>query len=126
MKDRCHGRHRADYAELDIDFPKAWNTFAVFLQDMGECPEGMTLERKDNNKGYSKDNCCWATRLQQARNRSDTVMSEEKVRLLKELWKTKNEGITRAIFIHLMAERFSCSKGAIKNVLAGVTWKEVC
>lgn len=43
--------------------------FDAFLRDMGPCPEGMTLERIDNNRGYERGNCCWATRTQQARNR---------------------------------------------------------
>ena len=35
---------------------------------MGERPEGLTLERINNNKGYSSDNCKWATRSEQSRN----------------------------------------------------------
>lgn len=42
-----------------------------FLEDMGECPEGMTLDRVDNLRGYSKDNCRWANWHTQNANRSN-------------------------------------------------------
>lgn len=44
-------------------------SFDLFLLDLGPRPVGMSLERKDNNKGYSPDNCCWATKSQQMLNR---------------------------------------------------------
>lgn len=48
---------------------KRWEKFENFLADMGEPPPGMTLERKNNDKGYGPSNCRWATPAEQARNK---------------------------------------------------------
>ena len=44
-------------------------SFAAFLEDMGPRPEGLTLERRDNSRGYEPSNCCWATRAEQSLNK---------------------------------------------------------
>jgi hypothetical protein len=78
MKSRCYDPNNINYSRygaigIKIEDPR-WFVFSNFLEDMKECPEGMSLERKDNTKGYCKDNCKWATPLEQARNRKNTPM----------------------------------------------------
>lgn len=47
---------------------KPWEKFENFLSDMGDRPDGMSLERIDNSKGYSPGNCKWATMKEQVSN----------------------------------------------------------
>lgn len=73
MKNRCLNPKARDYrfyGGRGIGVCDRWLTFDAFLEDMGRRPfAGATLERKDANKGYEPDNCCWASRSTQARNR---------------------------------------------------------
>lgn len=65
---------RRSYGGQVIPFASRWRSFEVFLSDMGERPEGTTLDRIDTKKGYSPDNCRWTDRTTQARNRRITKM----------------------------------------------------
>lgn len=70
---RCHNPSNSDYAYYGgrgITVCDRWrSSFENFLADMGVRPEGHTLERVKNDEGYSKDNCVWATRLEQSQNK---------------------------------------------------------
>jgi hypothetical protein len=49
------------------------NSFENFLADMGECPEGSSIDRINSELGYEVGNCRWATRHEQNRNRKSNV-----------------------------------------------------
>ena len=78
MRQRCLNKNHPqykDYGGRGITISATWNDFSVFLNDMGVKPIGMSLERLNNNLGYSKDNCCWASRQTQQRNTRYTKLS---------------------------------------------------
>lgn len=78
MLNRCHNENTPafkKYGARGITVCARWReSFENFLADMGERPEETSLDRIDNERGYEPDNCRWATRLQQGRNRRSVVL----------------------------------------------------
>lgn len=80
MKGRCDNpkdsRYKT-YGARGITYDPRWKDFLPFYADMAPTwVEGLTLERNNVNEGYSKKNCCWATPLQQARNRTTNKITQ--------------------------------------------------
>ena len=79
MIDRCYTKSTTKYASYGgsgITVCDRWREkdgFSNFLADMGERPDGCTLDRIDGSKGYYPDNCRWATPLMQANNQKSNV-----------------------------------------------------
>jgi hypothetical protein len=89
MRQRCHSPSSSDYSRYGgrgIVVCQKWRaSFAAFLSDMGPRPSPLhTIERLDNDGPYSPQNCVWATRRAQTRNRSCTI-------------RVTHDGVTRSL-----------------------------
>lgn len=72
MIQRCtnHGVPNWDYyGGRGISVCKRWRKFKNFFADMGMRPDGLTLDRIDNDGNYEPSNCRWATAVEQAANK---------------------------------------------------------
>jgi hypothetical protein len=75
MKKRCtnpNSKSYQDYGGRGISICHRWGLFENFLEDMGERPEGMSIDRIDPDGNYEPSNCKWATRQEQALNKRNS------------------------------------------------------
>jgi hypothetical protein len=91
------------------------NGWACFFTDMGPRPRGKSIDRINNTKGYSPDNCRWATPHEQAVNRSLTKLTEQDVRAIMGAATTRRQA----------AGQYKVSPEHIKKIRAGKAWGSV-
>lgn len=118
MRRRCLVKQSANYKHYGargITICPQWDNFAVFAQDMGVPKIGLSLERIDNNRGYSPDNCRWATQTDQQRNKRTTKLNIVDARIAKEM---KALGWTNRTISNLLDIPY----GAITSCTRNRTW----
>ena len=79
MIERCNSKgntHYRYYGGRGITVCEDWLKYENFLRDMGSRPDGLSIERINNDLGYSKENCKWATAVDQSRNTTRSVLIE--------------------------------------------------
>lgn len=94
MRSRCRNKKNDrynDYGGRGITYDKRWDNFINFLLDMGEVTPGKTLDRKDNNGNYCKENCRWATQKEQSINKNcNRFVNVDGLNLTISQWAEKN------------------------------------
>ena len=136
MRQRCNNPNRPDYVwygARGIKVCERWESdFWNFVADMGERPPGLTLDRIDNELGYTPENCHWETVSNQMKNRRRLayagVLRGEKQTLSKLTADQVREirsfvaagGVQRR-----MAEKFNVSPSAISLVVKRVLWPHI-
>lgn len=113
MKKRCYNRNERcfkHYGGRGITVCERWrHSYENFLADMGRCPTGHSLERIDNSKSYSPDNCMWATKIVQANNtRRNRLLEHGGNRLTVSQW-SRQTGISVSVLHHRLKRGWTVS-----------------
>ena len=130
MRQRCHNPNHYQfhrYGGRGIKICDRWmirgQGFWNFLADMGERPEGMSLDRIDNDGGYCPENCKWSTRKEQTANANLATgerhgmakMTIEKAREAKQL-------IAEGLTLKEIAAQLGVARTTISDIKHGRTW----
>jgi hypothetical protein len=113
MKSRCETITHSSYPNYGgrgIKVCERWQSFENFYADMGDVPEGMFLDRIDNNGNYEPSNCRWVTKIAQDNNRRTNVTIEfggESMTITE--WRRKL-GITRGAMQHRLNAGWSMER----------------
>ncbi len=127
MIDRCTNpasRSFIDYGAKGIRVCPRWthpeDGFPNFFQDVGERPEGCSLDRIHNDEGYYPGNVRWASKATQARNRANVKLTVEAVGQIKARLLAGVTGGVKAL-----AAEFGVSTGIISTIKSGKCWADV-
>ena len=121
MKRRClspNASHYHLYGGRGITVCAEWLDFETFVSDVGDRPEGHTLDRIDGNGNYCPENCKWSTQTEQLLNRRPWKLDATDVRIIKGLLASK----VKQTLIALMFDVKGASISAIKH---GKYWSHI-
>lgn len=123
MMDRCYGYNSVNYKNYGgrgIFVCRRWRLcFANFLQDMGDRPNGKTLDRIDVGSSYGPWNCRWSNNKTQVRNRRSSRLTFEKVLDIKKLLKEEK------LYLKEIAGKFGVHVCTISDIKQNRLWGDV-
>lgn len=100
------------YGGRGISVCRRWGRFENFYEDMGDPPPGRTIERIDNDKGYTPENCKWATHIEQSHNMSTSILT----------WDTVADIRSSTLTIGELAEQYGTHVSTISGVIRNKRW----
>lgn len=121
MRQRClnpSNKKYPNYGGRGITICSRWDSFPVFLSDMGLKPSRQhTLDRIDNNLGYDPENCQWADYEQQGHNKRSTILNTEAAKVIRH-FKAKGWGYGR-----LLSKLYGVTEATISGVYYRKSWR---
>ena len=121
MLSRCNNpfnnRYKT-YGARGITVCNDWHVFSNFYTDMfASWKPGLQIDRIDNDKGYSKENCRWATPAENSRNRTNSKLTQEQATFIRE--KNPRSMLDQAA----LAKQFGVSTRMIRYIRDGKAWQ---
>jgi hypothetical protein len=109
-----------NYGGRGIRVCERWGRFENFLLDMGPRPEGTSLDRIDNDGDYTPDNCRWATREEQGRNKRNNKFLTFRGQIKTQAEWAEFMGLSRRLLEKRMARGWTVER-ALTQAKAGLT-----
>jgi hypothetical protein len=114
MKYRCNNSNCPDYkyyGARGINVCKRWDVFKNFLDDMGEKPKGLTINRINGDGNYEPSNCIWSTWKEQSKNRRSHMYKYSKK------YNTIGRKLKKLITEKYMFQYIFCKKAGIQGYI---------
>lgn len=122
MKQRCNDPNLISYKNYGgrgITVCDRWLDFGNFMEDMGPRPTlRHTIERLDNNRGYSPDNCVWMLYAEQARNKRTVKLNAEAVKAIRYM-------LAKGVKQGMLAGLYGVSQATVSLIKRGKNWSSV-
>lgn len=124
MRHRCQNPNHPAWkwnGARGIAVCERWSSFANFIDDMGDPPLGLTIGRKDHDKGYDPENCCWMTPKQRNANQDRSSIRKLSASDVLEMRGMKADGFSyRAIASQFGIDPMTCYKAVNRKTYADV------